>query len=161
MKTTLVIAVALVVCGSESAVGSTVNRADLNRVVACMKTRSCRGTIFAKQYYGLGEQIVFVANGRRYTFVWYREENSLSIWVRPEGNKDQASVSTFSDEQLDGNVDFGITGSIEQTDTKRKYFRNTKAALGSNPKGLEFQDYWNEQYAVALSAACRRFDAAK
>lgn len=156
MKTALIITAVLITLGSEATMAVTVDRADLNCVIACMQTRSCRNTLLVKDYYGgdFGRQIVFTERGQRYTFLLNWGDNSLSIWVRPEGTTDQASVSTFTDMGMDGNADCGFAGSAQESRAQRKFF--SKMAPSYDSRGIEFQDYWNDQYAAAINAAVRK-----
>ena len=143
--------------GALSTAPETVNRNDLERVTNCMMWRTCQGTLLARDYYGgdFDRQIVFVEQGQRYTLLLNWGDNTLSIWVRPEGTTDQASVSTFTDMGVDGDIDFGVTGSVRLTDDQRKHFYNTESPPGCDSLGLEFQKHWNECYTAAIAAAVR------
>ncbi|MBI4094405.1 MAG: hypothetical protein HY436_01205 [Candidatus Liptonbacteria bacterium] len=136
--------------------------ADVARVVSCMKSRHCKHTIEAKSYGTLGEQIVFVEGGKRYTFYWSgadRPVGFLSVWVRPEGEAagGEALLTTFVDRGLDGSVDFGhrIPTLGEVADLERKSFRSENDP-DAPATGLEFRGYWQRQFEEAVAAAIRR-----
>src|SRR3989344_903997 len=68
-----------------------------------------------------GVEVVMVIGDQRYT-IWVANENEgsarprddlISIWMRPNGTYNQSELTTFSDNGLDGNCDFGIASSAD------------------------------------------------
>ena len=89
--------------------------ADVAQVVKLMKDPHTRGLLTRKTYPDDHSiQIVFVSSGKRYTFYWSGpgSTNFLSVWARRDGTTRQADMVTFTDDQLDGTVNFGIAGRI-------------------------------------------------
>lgn len=98
-----------------------------------------------------GAQSVFVHCGLRYTLFhtgeWRESElNWLSVWVRPDGTSSLEEVTTFSDHDLDGSVDFGIRGG-RATPEMREQFEREKSV------GAEFCREWQDRYDQAIAAA--------
>ncbi|MDD3175925.1 MAG: hypothetical protein PHU51_05600 [Candidatus Nanoarchaeia archaeon] len=69
-----------------------------------------------------GVQAVMKIGDTRYT-IWVANEDEtqkihlddvLSIWTRPDGTYGQKYITTFSDNGLDGNCDFGITPAMNE-----------------------------------------------
>lgn len=98
-----------------------------------------------------GVQVVFRRNGLRYTFYCpaNKESNFLSVWVRKENTSGQDSLLTFSDDDLNGSVDFGIGGPKNGTDDEKKYFRIED---GHN-HGAYHKPYWQSLYNMAIKDA--------
>ncbi len=96
-----------------------------------------------------GNEMAFVHKKMRYTF-WYpadrsKENGWLSVWVRRDGSRGQASLDTFSDHGYQGVADFGIDGG------KSMFFNSGKD--GSPARGSEHAEYWQKRYDAAIKAA--------
>jgi hypothetical protein len=139
---------------------------DVSRVIGCMKTHTCKHLMASKSYASplSGEQIVFVQGGKRYTLYWtgdYDNINNrpslptdqfLSVWVRPDGTQNTKAVDGFSDNGVDGSVNFGFKG--DSPNPSGKFFED--GTDGSEAKGTEFRDYWQDRYDQAITAAVQR-----
>jgi len=129
---------------------------DVKKIITVLKERNYKNVILEKNFGGTDLQIVFVDNGLRYT-VYYTGVNTtkefISFWVRPEGTSGLKFLSTFTDHDLDGVVDFGIKGSSDGTIFDSKIFNVDEVGI---PKTTLFRDYWQEQLDAAYKAALRR-----
>lgn len=89
--------------------------------------------------------IVFRANGVRYTLEYWAAtastRSSLNVWTRPEGTISPSLVSAFTDEQVDGCINFGID--------HREQFLSWNAAHADNVGG-EHHLYWQDAYNEAI-----------
>jgi hypothetical protein len=117
--------------------------ADVNRVVELVKRHPQKGDY----------QVVFVQKGKKYT-IWYPSDRDapddlkvLSIWVRPVGTTGQATLMTFSDQQADGTVDFGIKGKRNEGAERQCLF------VSERHTGEHFRSYWQGLYDQAIQAA--------
>lgn len=94
-------------------------------------------------------QVVFATMGRVYTLQYFtaerRSQPSLSVWVRPKGTRGQEALDTFSDNGLDGRVDFGIGGG-----KNRREFM-----LEPTLKGSEHREHWQGLFDQAIKDALR------
>ncbi len=131
--------------------------ADIARIMSCMRQHSCKNTILTQSFDNLGEVIVFIDNGKRYSFYLSGKdapEGFLSISVRPEGTSDQASLFGFADFGLDGSVDSAAQGPANWTDSRRKLFKSEKNPIAP-ATNLQFRQYWQNQFDEAIAAAKR------
>lgn len=107
---------------------------------------------------GWRTRIVSVSKGLRYTFESFipvHGKTSLSVWVRRNGTWGQDTLVSFSDEGLDGNVDFGISGPTTATDEQRKFFLVGDPPAGWPTRGEQYRAYWQARYDEALRAVLR------
>ncbi len=135
-----------------SVVDDTQLKTDAREIVEHIhKGKKPRVTLFYNWSMSGSFQIVFVRGRTRYT-VWYSggdakhpESKTLSFWLRPNKTWDQASITTFSDEGLEGRVDFGIHGRESGHDIQKEEFWSSRTRYGE-PKGLEFEAAWQKRY---------------
>lgn len=120
-----------------------------------LKMQDSKNVLSRKNYDGGGFQVVFVENSKRYTVYCSEnledkiQESVMSFWVRPEGTSSPDDLTTFSDENFDAKVDFGITGKGD-----KKFI-----SLNDLPKeGDQHQYYWQNELSVALENAYRHFE---
>jgi len=147
------------------------SKADVQKVVELMFSPSTNSKVLLKEVKTAEKddiQVVFVENGKRYT-LWYSgnriikddaDSHWLAFWVRPDGTSGQESMITWTDNGMDGNVDFGIIGK-NRPDSVRKLFREDKVYdFESRTKklvieGEEYRSHWQAQHDEAIAAALR------
>jgi hypothetical protein len=144
-----------VCCFSAGVCDAAVMKEDVARIIGCIKEQTCKHLV-ARKVYGdnsslKGTQIVFLERDIRYTIYWSGDPTFLSFWVRRPIHGRQ-SVTSFTDDGLDGSVDFGLAG--QANDPKSKYFRSESFAPGA-ARGAEHRLYWQRQYNEAVAAAKR------
>jgi hypothetical protein len=95
-------------------------------------------------------QAVYVAKGKRYT-VYYSgsDVNFLSFWVRPNGTWSQDLIKTFTDNGLNGDVNFGIQAGVRNSEKKELF---DQIGLGQ-----DYRAYWQDQYDTAIADAMECF----
>lgn len=113
-----------------------------------------------------GLTVVFVEKGRRYslyyvpptTHTWGQSSGLLSVWVIPDDlAKRSADLEpTFSDDGLDGVVDFGVEGPTTWQEDWRKLFDSEKFAPKA-AKGIQYAPYWQAKYDEAIADAIHHF----
>jgi hypothetical protein len=130
---------------------------DVAKVAAMVTDASVPVLLRQKEYVNgeyLGDTIVFVQGGHRYTIYnapkivgrGYTVPGMLSVWVRKNGTAGQRMVDGFTDQDFDGSVNFGLDGA------DRKLFEGGMDSY-DGPKGLAFRSYWQRQYDAAIHAA--------
>lgn len=123
--------------------------ADVAQVVALLQSAPN-----AKKTKFNGTEFSFLYQGKQYGFWYSRDAKLLSVWVRTRGtNGQKILLGTFSDQGLDGTVDFGINGK-DGTDEVKQYFSVEEDRPGKS-KGEEFRPHWQSQYDQAISTALR------
>lgn len=157
IKTTVPILCVLAICSLHPTPASAATKDDIAKVVKLMHAPASRGKVlhWDDNYDGGAVQIVFVAKGKRYTF-WHcpadeYEAALLSVWVRPDGTSGQGTLETFTDHELDGQVDFGVgpPGGLDSP----KYFGDDGKG---GRKGEKNRPYWQGLYDTAITAALAR-----
>lgn len=103
-----------------------------------------------------GVQAVMTIDGQRYT-VWVANSDEqgqiklpdmMSVWVRPEGTRGEALLTTFSDTGLDGRCDFGIIPAASNRWQRIKF--RAKNGTNSNGEGLQHRDRFQKLYSETL-----------
>lgn len=130
---------------------------EVDEVIRLMKNPATRNIIERKTYAEGGIRIVFVVKKKEsrdmmcYTFYYTGngEHPWLSVWVRPDGSVGKNQVASFSDIELDGNVDFGIGNKGE------KKFGSGEGII-VDAVGENFRSYWQGLYDQAIADALRR-----
>jgi hypothetical protein len=114
-----------------------------------------------------GLTVVFVENGKRYTFFYspptfngkIEESGGLSVWIisnDPAKRKTDLNPA-FSDDDLDGTVNFGVQCSPGAREDERRYFNLEKSGDG-DVRGLQFSLYWQGLYNTAIQDAIHHFN---
>jgi hypothetical protein len=124
---------------------------DVAKVIAFMNDPKTK-VIDRKTYEGGGVQIVFVTQGKRYTFYHTGSDQPslkwLSVWVRPNGTNSLEQCVTFSDHLFDGTVDSGAY-MHNGTDAEIKRYNQ------ENQVGEEHRTYWQSLYDQAIADALK------
>lgn len=126
-------------------------REDVRKIIEIMHSDSTKGILERKHYEEGGVRVVFVAEGKRYTFYHTGDGsiNFLSVWVRPNGTADPKLVETFSDFNPDGNIDFAIAGQSGDSPLIRKpYDRNS-------PDNQNLT-HWQNKYDKAINHGIKK-----
>lgn len=119
--------------------------ADVAQVVALMKEHpSARPNT--------GEVTVEFKSGDKHYILW-NKGNILEVWMRNGGKK---TLHTFSDNNLDGTVDYGnIT---EKSQRKGECEVSMKQFVAEKKEGEKFQPYWQDLYDQAIIDVLRRLE---
>ena len=138
---------------------------DVAQIVICMREHACKRAVFAKTYdQNIGEKIIFVSKGKRYTFYWNGDvdhysgkaqpkgKQFLSVWIQPDSSNNPSSTLGVMDDGLDGSANFGMVG-MSKSD---RFFQEANKRLNISGEGLEHRDYWQEQYDAAIKTARRQ-----
>ena len=95
--------------------------------------------------------IVFRSGGIRYSVRYWApmvsSDASLNFWTRPDGTHDDASLVSFSDERLDGCVNFAVG------DEKAQILRWQDGF--AEDEGVEHHTHWQTAYNEAVRALDR------
>ena len=75
----------------------------------------------------------------------------LTIWDRPNGTYDRRSLSRFTDNGLNGRVDYARKGDIGDLPGYIKEFSNGKF-YDSIPWSYKYKKYWQKRYENAIKA---------
>ena len=100
----------------------------------------------------VGVQIVSVIYGRRYT-VYYTGDSLpnkhyyLTFWVRPDGTRNHKFVSRFTDNNLDGFVDYGHRD-YRNRDNYNNFSNGTFYIYRKT--GSQYEKYWQVKYRNAV-----------
>jgi hypothetical protein len=149
---------------------SATNRADVEKIVGCIKAHTCKNLITVRDSYVIPsstERIVFVSNGKRYTIDWSgetyftgkpgnyaehvlpREQWFLGVWVGPNATPDLDKADSFLDMGCDGSVDQGY-GDHQNP----RFFKSSRYKEWS--RGKEFEQGWQQEYDDAIAIALKR-----
>ncbi len=129
---------------------------DVQKVVELIHNKETKGLVFWKPI-DEGVEVVFIQGGKRYTMYHsgFGSINLLSVWVRPDGTSDDKILLTFTDDDLDGKIDFGINGK-DGDEEIRQYFKSKKMYSPDKEEGTRFKEFWQAQYDAAIKAALKR-----
>jgi len=128
-------------------------------IIRFMESGVTRPLLMRKVYEGGGIQIVFVHEAQRYTLYWSGLDHELlSFRIRPDGTHDDTLLITFSDENQDGYVDFGIDCEVENLDEGRRLFESGCYGPDFHRAGDPFALHWQEEYRNAVDAAIDALD---
>lgn len=93
-------------------------------------------------------RVVFVHNGKRYTFDRYRSGgflDDIQVWIRPDGTSHPSRpADVVFDSNADGVVDQGSDGR-DKIFAAANHYRE-----GSAAEGLKYRSYWQGVYNEAL-----------
>lgn len=124
-----------------------VNREQLTSLVASVYDAPAHKFVL-KQIDGpnnRGFRVVFVHNGNRYTFDHDWWVGGIQIWIRPDGTSHpDVPADAFSDDNMDGIVDFGTDGHMRIFAVADHYGSHSEG------EGSEHQPYWQKIYNEAL-----------
>lgn len=132
---------------------------DVAKVVELMYLKSTTGIIDKEVYDDGGIQIVFITDNLRYTLYHSGDEqvNFLSVWVRPNGTSNRDVLQTFTDDDLDGQINFGICEVKGTLSVRKCYGLKTREEACGN----EYRDYWQQIYDKAITDALNALKDAK
>lgn len=128
---------------------------DVAKVVKLIHSKKTKGVLLRKFDKTGGVEIVFVSNGLRYTMYHSgsKDINFLSVWVRPNGTTSKAKLKTFTDQDLNGKVDFGLKLKDGSDLTKKLYYSSRS---GQPQKGQQFSSYWQKIYDTSIDHALQK-----